>query len=418
MLIDFTVSNFRSIREPVTLSMVEVAPRKGKQKGLKRKRPLLTDEDISPALDVPGWDFKLLRTAGIFGANASGKSNVVRALSVMGGLLMNGSEQAYELARDPFRLGPTLEPTRFQMRHVALGRCYTYSLDIDEKILYEQLQVEGPSGEPELLFTRGAARDGEPTRIEAGQPLTGVQSILQVTNRRTPFLHVLLQLLDLPELRAYRDAVRNTGVMLHAFASAWQESTTRQIAKEPRYAPMVARLLSDFDTSIGGIRVEPVEFNGKTLHRVWVAHASVSGDTIEWQLNEESMGTQALYGLAWPILEALEHGVLLCIDEFGAHLHPQITRYIVELFQKPLTNPNGARLIFNSQDVTLQANHLLRRDQIWFTQKGAEGNTELFALSDFKVRNDMAIDQAYLDGRFGAVPFLRDLRFNSPFGDK
>jgi uncharacterized protein len=92
----------------------------------------------------------------------------------------------------------------------------------------------------------------------------------------------------------------------------------------------------------------------------------------------------------------------------GFNIHPNITRAIVKMFQNPKTNPNRAQLIFTSHDNTLQRGNLLRRDQIWFTEKRSDGSTELYPLSDFKVRNDLAIDKAYLDGRFGAVPFLPD----------
>lgn len=96
----------------------------------------------------------------------------------------------------------------------------------------------------------------------------------------------------------------------------------------------------------------------------------------------------------------------MLIDELGSNIHPNITREIVRLFQNPETNPKRAQLIFTSHDNTLQARNLLRRDQIWFTQKRSDGSTDLYPLTDFHPRNDLAIDKAYLDGRFGAVPIL------------
>lgn len=99
---------------------------------------------------------------------------------------------------------------------------------------------------------------------------------------------------------------------------------------------------------------------------------------------------------------------MLVIDELGSNIHPHITREIVRLFQSPTTNPEHAQLIFTSHDNTLQQRNLLRRDQIWFTQKKADGSTDLYPLSDFRPRNDLAIDKSYLDGRFGAVPVLPD----------
>ncbi len=103
---------------------------------------------------------------------------------------------------------------------------------------------------------------------------------------------------------------------------------------------------------------------------------------------------------------ALGSGELTIVDELGTNLHPNIARSIIKMFQNPKINPKNAQLIFTSHDNTLQRNNLLRRDQIWFTQKRPDHSTELYPLTDFHVRNDLAIDKAYLDGRFGAVPFL------------
>ena len=96
------------------------------------------------------------------------------------------------------------------------------------------------------------------------------------------------------------------------------------------------------------------------------------------------------------------------VDELGSNIHPSITREMIKLFQSPKTNPKRTQLIFTTHDNTLQRNNLLRRDQIWFTQKRPDQSTELYPLSDFNVRNDLAIDKAYLDGRFGAVPFISE----------
>lgn len=122
--------------------------------------------------------------------------------------------------------------------------------------------------------------------------------------------------------------------------------------------------------------------------------------------NFAGAGTQRLFNLAYRMLIALKIGSLTIVDELGTNIHPNIVKNIIKIFQNPNTNPKRAQLIFTSHDNTLQRNNLLRRDQIWFTQKRTDQSTELYALTDFHVRNDLAIDKAYLDGRFGAVPFL------------
>jgi AAA15 family ATPase/GTPase len=169
-------------------------------------------------------------------------------------------------------------------------------------------------------------------------------------------------------------------------------------------------MIRQFDTGISQIEIEKIESNGNETNEnftVWVWH-EVNGHRVRWPIQEESTGTQRLFGLSYWMLVVLRYGGLAMVDELGSNIHPNITRSIIRLFQSEKTNPKRAQLIFTSHDNTLQRANLLRRDQIWFTQKRADGSTELYPLSDFRPRNDLAIDKAYLEGRFGAVPILPD----------
>lgn len=139
---------------------------------------------------------------------------------------------------------------------------------------------------------------------------------------------------------------------------------------------------------------------------IFALHEKPDGQTVSWPFEEESLGTQRLFSLAFRIVVDITIGGLIIVDELGTNIHPNIIRNIIKIFQNQKTNPENAQLIFTSHDNTLQRNNLLRRDQIWFTQKRPDQSTELYPLTDFHVRNDLAIDKAYLDGRFGAVPFL------------
>jgi uncharacterized protein len=141
---------------------------------------------------------------------------------------------------------------------------------------------------------------------------------------------------------------------------------------------------------------------------MYALHQTTEGKTVKWLFEEESLGTQRLMILALRMLSSMiSHvGGLTIVDEISANIHPNISREIIKMFQNPQFNPNHAQLIFTSHDNTLQQRNLLRRDQIWFTEKSKDHSTILYPLTDFKVRNDLAIDKAYLDGRFGAVPIL------------
>jgi energy-coupling factor transporter ATP-binding protein EcfA2 len=409
MIIDFTVANYRSIRDPVTLSFVEVSPRKKRQLGSTRKRPIKTDEEISPALNVPGWDFKLLRAAGIFGANASGKSNVVRALGAVLELVAHGpAEPRLREVASPFLLSPEGKgaPTEFTLRVAVPGAgenlaIFTYRLAVRGAQIVEERLTEERRDEVRLIFER---RAGSPSRSGDVLP-AAMGQLLASMAPEAPFLHMLVKNFDLPALRGLR-----AGFQVMRTAHEGQEGyiagLARLVLQEPGFEqlnPRVAELLRDFDTGIAGFRLEP----GPEKHqpRVFMRHDTPAG-SVEWELDQESAGTRRLFDLAPSVLLALDWGGLVILDEFGSQLHPHITQRIVALFQNPATNPKGAQLLFNTHDNTLMRDNLLRRDQIWFTEKGVDGNTTLYPLADFKPRKDLAIDSAYLDGRMGAVPVL------------
>ena len=166
-------------------------------------------------------------------------------------------------------------------------------------------------------------------------------------------------------------------------------------------------LLLKFDTGLYDIEIRETK-DAENSYQIYALHKTEDTKIISWKFEEESMGTQKLFDLACRVQLMFLLGSLVIADELGSNIHPNITREIVKLFQNPETNPNHTQLIFTSHDNTLQRNNLLRRDQVWFTQKRPDQSTELYPLSDFKVRNDLAIDKAYLDGRFGAVPFISD----------
>ena len=192
--------------------------------------------------------------------------------------------------------------------------------------------------------------------------------------------------------------------------------SSQQFDETSKILANVKNLLLKFDTGLYDIEVR-AEGKDDNRYQIYAFHKTEDSKIISWKFEEESAGTQSLFGLACRIEVMLEKSSLVTSDELGANLHPNIVHEIVRIFQNPKTNPNRTQLIFTSHDNTLQRNNLLRRDQIWFTQKRPDQSTELYSLSDFKVRNDLAIDKAYLDGRFGAVPFISDEDDLMPVGD-
>jgi uncharacterized protein len=149
----------------------------------------------------------------------------------------------------------------------------------------------------------------------------------------------------------------------------------------------------------------------KTYHRRFDA-ANQHVDKVVFNLDEhESEGTKKLISLSGPLVDTLQRGRILIVDELDARLHPLLTQKIIRLFNDPRSNPNHAQLIFATHDTNLLDNHLLRRDQIWFTEKDRQGASHLYSLADFKVRNDASFEKDYIQGRFGAIPYLGNLHF-------
>ena len=148
-----------------------------------------------------------------------------------------------------------------------------------------------------------------------------------------------------------------------------------------------------------------------TQHPVFDAEHNLVGQEAFSMEEQESAGTRKIFNLSGPLWDTLEQGKVLIIDEIEARLHPLLTLELMRLFNSPQTNPNNAQLIFATHDTGLLGPSLLRRDQIWFTEKDRYGATNLYSLAELQVRNDAAVDKQYIAGRYGAIPFIGGLRF-------
>lgn len=419
MLVDFTVENYRSIKDPVTLSAVAQHPRQSIQSDKRRRGK--ADHEITSGHRVEEWDVELLPVLAIFGANASGKSNVIQALDYLL-ILMSHSRQGLSgflsifryIEPAPFRLDKdwSKKPTRFELRTLFGNAIYTYSLTLTQnRILSESLEYTlSETKRSRRLFQRIWNEKTEKTMWKNGRDFAGSHTQLQKNVRDSEvFMSLLLQLeIEVIEPLQTWLKVRWHGVGLGHEEFDILSIMTIQEASLPTTSKInqeVLRMIKKFDTGISGISILKKE-GDRFDFSIHALHETNDGSQIKWPFSEESLGTQRLFNLAYRIVLAFRAGGLTIVDELGTNIHPNIVRSIVKMFQNSKVNPRHAQLIFTSHDNTLQKNKLLRRDQIWFTQKRSDQSTELYPLTDFPVRTDLAVDKAYLDGRFGAVPFL------------
>ncbi len=420
MLIDFTVENFRSIKEPVTLSAIANPSREANhlENGAARRR-IKPDNTIAPAFLVEGRGFELLPALGIFGANASGKSNVLKALNRLFSLIHvgigNGNHFAPFLTPFNFDKTTSLEPTRFRLRQVRQNNIYTYLLTIgQDRVIEESLEYIPAASKRKknnLLFSR----DWDPKIGQYvwknGDDFNGPHVQLEASlQQHEIFLMLLIKYLKVDAIEPLCDSIKNIWPSIGLEAEEQDYNLVLDLigAHWPESMALVSDIVRRFDTGIDHLEIKkrlnnPSE-NGFDLF-AW--HQTPLGLT-RLPFYEESVGTQRLFVLAYKIIDAFRFGYTMLVDELGSNIHPNITREIIRQFQSPKSNPKRTQLIFTSHDNTLQQRNLLRRDQIWFTAKRDDGSTELYPLTDFKPRNDLAIDKAYLDGRFGAVPILPD----------
>lgn len=418
MLLRFEAANFRSILEPVELSMVAV------------------DKDRS---STRGFDLlaeRVLTIAGIYGPNASGKSNVIEALAWLS-MAVGRSLRTWDrvIPREPFKFGLGPEtPSTYEAEMVVQGVRYAYRVEVDDaEVLFEGL-YSYPERRRRVLFER----EGQKINFRRGLgTLAGTRELLTPT---TLALSAAMRLNDseIGPVGRHLSGIRILGPRRPA---SWPKLPGRRTVPygpgpfwterlfensisaqpslfddDPEFAPPDDRgaalaLLRFADLGIDDVQVVteaedeaglpvPARPRLRFIHRA-------GGQEVSFDLAEESAGTQTWFGLIGPALSALRHGQVLLFDEIDASLHPKLSARLLELFQDPKTNPRGAQLIFTTHDTSL-LNHL-NRDEVWLTEKGEDGATTLTALAEYggdKVRRSLNLERAYLQGRFGAVPEL------------
>ncbi|RME59592.1 ATP-binding protein [Candidatus Parcubacteria bacterium] len=446
MLIEFSVGNYRSFNEIQTLDM--------------RTAPLRERIPEGEQHTFQAGKYKLLRCSAVYGANASGKSNLVRALLFMRQFVLTSATKlqigdATGVERFKLDTAARTRPAYFQIVFLLNGITYRYGFELDEERvraewLYRTRQRES------RLFVR------EEQEFDVSGTLKVRKGVPEMTRPNALFLSVLAQFNNAEAasiLGWFRKKLHGISGLNDKLYGGY---TIRRIENDAVFRKRVRTLLRLADIGINDIGVESiplsqvdmpsemrdilqnlVEVANKEVEKhpqehlltapqdlfqttpkdtffksVTTRHSVFDGKSTQpieedetFNLEEhESDGTQKFFYLLGPWLDSLDEGNVLFVDEMDARLHPLLTRELVRMFLSPQSNPHNAQLIFTTHDAGLLGERILRRDEVWFTEKNRFGATELYSLADMRERNDASFYKNYLLGLYGAVPHLGGLR--------
>lgn len=420
MLIEMNVTNFRSIRDLQSFSLV---------KGTGDE--LLTTNTFA-ASAVNGVD--LLRSAAIYGPNASGKSNLLLALQTMKHAVLESAatlQRGDKLPVTPFLLNPDTRdmPSEFEVTFMAAGVRYQYGFAATAERVHEEWLLAYPKGRSQRWFGRVWNAAENRYDWELGSNLTGEKQLWQRSTRENAlFLSTAVQLNSeqlQPVFDWFKETLRlaNVGGWGPTFsASLCEKSEKTQIMDFLRAADLnIDDILVEsrpFDlTVLPNDMPEPVrnaiasDMKNKKILDIKTVHMDSEGNPVIFDFEDESDGTQKLFAFAGPWIDSLENGRVLFIDELHDNLHPRLVQFLVQLFHNKESNPNNAQLVFTTHETSILNQDVFRRDQIWFCEKDDSNSTTLYPLTDFSPRKGREnLELAYLSGRYGALPFIKSLK--------
>lgn len=408
MLLRFRFSNFRSFRDAQELSLVAAEPG-----GCSRK--------------VRGFEERVLPVAAIYGANASGKSNVLKALQFMKEVVQDSHrfwKPDTPIPRQPFALDPECqaEPSEFSMDLLIGARRFQYGFWVDNAQVVKEWLYAFPGGKKQVWFARAGRR------VTFGRMLRGPnRQIAALMRHNSLYLSVAAQNahVDLsPLYRFFSKLVvvsENRGINPDHFLERMKDSRFKSDLLKVIHAAdlgILAVHTQQFDTGdiesqtrkmtqMGIPETEAEQLAHETYHRwteIQVHHkAEAEGHSVAFDIHEESNGTKALLALIDPVSASLSERSVICIDELEVSLHNVLGRLVIQTYMEQ-KSATSAQLIFATHDTNLL--HVLSRDQIWFTEKDKNGVSHLYPLSDFKPQPNENLETGYLQGRYGAIPFI------------
>jgi len=434
MLLEFKVSNYRSIGEEQTLSLAPAPKQKEHLKNIIEK-----------------GRYHALNAISLYGPNGGGKSNILKAMSLLGGLV-HASARASSTARlphDPFLLreGWADKPTGFEISFVIEEYRYRYGLEFTASEIKKEWLFRKSTGREVSLFER----EGEIIDVSAGY--NGSKKIIEAAIEATRINALFISICDILNVEEAKSIMRwfRHFSMVDGLNTEKEEIQTVELWEEKEYREKIKQYLALLSLNIADVDVTAKKFEESELpddmpqsmkseltrllkarpiykvfakHRIYGADALPTDKTHSWNWKDrESSGANKAFQLSGPVLWALANGGVLIIDEIEAKLHPVMTLNTIGVFLDESSNPNHAQLIFATHDTNLLSYSSLRRDQIYFAEKNKWESTEIYSLSDFvyfgekngefkseKERPDTDKEKRYFEGRYGAIPALGDFQ--------
>jgi hypothetical protein len=423
MFWQFTVKNYKTFKDEATLSLVA----SNYDKKTLEAENIYSDEVFNK---------RILKSAVVYGANASGKSTLVNAIAFMRFFVLRsaGRQQGDSIEVDPFRLNVTTEnePSEFEVIFSFDHILYRYGFEAtQEEVISEWLYYKPKTKEVELFYRDGDQIDFHESLFSKGK-MVATQGLV----RKNALLVSVSAQFNEEQAITVINWFRNLRVISNVREYFSQRFTINR-TKTPADKQKIITLLKDADFGIQDIEIEMMnednipshyppnlrnkliaeikEGNLERVNDILLSHRKYGRDNefvhnVPFSLEkDESSGTQKYFNLLGPILDVLENGQVLIVDELDAQLHPNLLCRIISLFHSTEMNHNNAQLIFNTHDTNLLDSGLFRRDQIWFTDKDKYGAAKLYSLADFsseEVRKNEAFEKNYIKGKYGAVPYF------------
>lgn len=382
---------------------------------------------------LPGFT-RFLRSSVVYGPNAAGKTNLLRALQFVQALVVNsaaatpGSSPPYS----PFKFAKStrVAPSEFQITFVQNRARYEYGFAMDAARIRKEWLVEYIHSRGRTIFEREYIKATESYQWKFSSFLKGKRSVWSdATLQNALFLSTAVQLNSKQLLPIFEWFQKRLVIIVGV--TTLNPTLTLQLLDKPGGKEKLLPFLREADLGIYGVEVRresvavgsgPMMIVGSpileqrpgmptpNLVRITFSHWTDDKESVGLDFAEESAGTQVLFRSAGAWLNVFENGEVLLFDEIDTSLHPLLIQFLVKRFHSDVTNPNNAQIIFSTHNTSMLDQELFRRDQIWFIDKDRNGASKLYPLTDFKPRNDEAIERWYLRGRYGALPVLDEMR--------